>query len=73
MSTETKQAALAGTGAPAGRPGGRELDELRNEVQVAWCTQCGQWLWQRACGPTHAMRWAELRAASASTEEQIHE
>lgn len=26
--------------------------------ETVWCSQCGQYLWQRACGPSHAARWA---------------
>lgn len=37
----------------------QRLREALTDVRAfLWCSQCGQWVWEPACGPTHAIRLA---------------
>lgn len=51
--------------AAASRPPPGHVRLPSGEDVRVWCSQCGQYLWESGCGPTHAAMFAELQVLAA--------
>lgn len=46
------------------------LSVLEEERRSHWCSQCGQWIWEPSCGPTHLARRLQLEIDCKAAAEE---